>query len=138
MENKRTWLAPALIAAVLVLPPLARLVVGPANAAPPANAVEADPADTCDQACTAMASCGHDAAANLGLVPPKDPSLAPPLDVPAARAACLGPCVAAAQDRPLFAEVVAGCSECVKTYDCRDVRACLATCFPDPALLAGR
>lgn len=139
MDSKRRWIVPAVIAAVLALPLLTRLGVGTASAQGPVDpAAPADPRETCDQACTAMASCGHDAAANLGLAPIPDPDLAPPLDVPAARAKCLQPCIDASRSRPAFAETVAACSECVKTYDCRDVRACLAACFPDPAVLAGR
>jgi hypothetical protein len=137
MKTKR-WLVPGLIALALAVPLAMRLGAGPSRASGAVPHAAPSRAETCDQACTAIASCGWNAAASLGLAPPPDPNLAPPLDVPAARAACLKPCTDAARARPAFARVVAACSECVKTFDCRDVRTCLASCFPDPALLAGR
>lgn len=137
MEAKR-WIVPAVLVGVLFVPLFLRVGIGPARASRPEEPVAAPVAETCDQACTAIASCGRDAAAALGLAPQPDPKLAPPLDVPAARAACLKPCIAAATEAPAYAETVGACSECVKTFDCRDVKDCLATCRPDPAVLAGR
>ncbi len=139
MGSKRRWLTPALLVALLVAPFVWRLSVGKASAAGPA--VEAPPpplGETCDQSCTALASCGHEAAAILGLAPAPDPDEWKSLDVPATRAACVAPCVVEAESNPAFAKNLAACSECVRSYDCRDVRACLATCFPDPAILGGR
>jgi hypothetical protein len=138
MDNKRAWLTPAVIVAVLAVPFFWRFTVGPASAAGPRVEVPPDPQATCDQACTALASCGHEAAASLGLAPAPDPDDYKPLDVPATRAACLTPCVVAAQNSAAFAETVADCSHCVRSYDCRDVRACLNTCFATPSTVAGR
>lgn len=137
--NSKRWILPAALAGLLFVPLAMRLGVGPAQASKPGEPPVAAPVEeTCDQACTAIASCGRDAAAAMGLAPDPDPKLAPPLDVPKARAACLNPCIETAREEPEYAETVGACSECVKTFDCRDVRDCLATCRPDPAILAGR
>lgn len=138
MRSKRGWITPTVIVAVLAVPFFWRLGIEPASAAGPRVEVPPDPQATCDQACTALASCGHEAAASLGLAPPPDPKAWRHLDVPATRAACLTPCVEAAHTSAIFAETVAECSACVRSYDCRDVRACLNTCYASPNMVAGR